>query len=119
VSINFANSSVVTVRGPDGRWFDVRVVADDGHLPWPASLFFGRGALLVGALFAFYRLPFRACYVLRRSTKKSIEVIYLGDDQSSPPTRARLVHRESRPDDDSARARATELLDRVRRGEVG
>lgn len=104
--VTFENSSVVTVQTPDGRWFDVRIVQDDGgwritkHGPIPPS----------GALLAVVALSLlRVVYWLRRSQRKAVEVIPWGPDVRS----AVPVHREPARDDSSARVIAQRLHDEL------
>ncbi|MDP2289618.1 MAG: hypothetical protein Q8M22_00420 [Actinomycetota bacterium] len=118
--VNFQNSSTVTVRSPDGRWYEVRIVADDGHQPWPPWLLSGHaGVLVFGSLYALYRLGLRAWYVVRRSTKKRIEVSPWAGEGQRPHDRARPLLRESRSDEASARERATELHAALSEGTLG
>jgi hypothetical protein len=111
VPVTFDNSSVVTVQTPDGRWFDVRIVRDDGG--WRITRhgpFFGHaGALLAMAALSVLRVV----YWLRRSRRKAVEVIPWGPDMKS----AVPVHRERAPDDSSARVIAQRLHDKLGRGE--
>lgn len=118
VPVTFENSSTVTVRAPDGHWYEVRIVADDGHRPWPTWLFSGRaGVLVIGTMYGVYRLILRAGYAVRRSSRKAVEVLPW-PDEIPPPDRTRPLHRELLPDDATARARATELVQALRRGEL-
>lgn len=115
--VTFANSFTVTVRAPDGNWYDVRIVPDDGHRAWPLSLFIGGAALIFGPLNAFYRLVLRGWYSLSRSTKQRVEVIPWANETLPPPDRARPLIRELCPDMASARERATEHHAAISRGE--
>lgn len=108
--VTFDNSSVVTVQTPDGRWFDVRIVQDDGG--WRITKhgpFLGHaGALLAVVALSLLRLV----YWLRRSRRKAVEVIPWGPDVRS----AVPVYREPAPDDSSARVIAHRLHDELGRG---
>lgn len=118
MSVTFENSSTVTVRAPDGRWYEVRIVADDGHRRWPVWLFSGRAtALVFGTAYGVYRLILRVTYAVRRSRRKSVEVLPW-PSEVPPPDRTSPLHRESLPDDATARARATDLVQAIRSGEV-
>lgn len=117
VPVTFENSPTVTVRAPDGHWYEVRIVADDGHRRWPTWLSPSPGLGVVVAMYGVYRLILRAGYAIRRSSRKSVEVLPWPDGVR-PPDRARPVHRESLPDDATARARATALVQALRRGEL-
>ena len=122
VPVTFTQSSVVTVKAPDGRWFDVRVVAADGHRPFPSALVGYYGLMWVTVpIYGMYRLMCRAWYVLTRSTRKWVDVVPWGDpfDNRLPvPDRSRPLVRELLPDDGAARRRAEEVARAVSRGEV-
>lgn len=50
---SFEHSSTVTGRSPEGKWYEVRIVADDGHKPYP-NTFVNGGAFVIVSLF---RMP--------------------------------------------------------------
>ena len=116
--VTFENSATVSVRSPDGHWYEVRIVPNDGSRAWPSTLFVGRVAPLFGALYAIYRLLLRIWYALRRSTKKRVEVIPWATEDQPPPDRARPMLREAFSDDASARVRAAELYGAISKGEL-
>lgn len=120
--VTFEQSSVVTVRSPDGRWFDVRIVPADGHRPLPHSLTLPSVVLFAAPLYGLYRLACRAWYVLRRSTKMAVEVhlwIDLWSKAKPPPRdRGRPVVRELLPDESTARSRAQDLANAITSGET-
>jgi hypothetical protein len=117
VTATFETSSCVTVRAPDSRWFDVRIVADDGRRPWPQWLVAGRVAVLTGPAFLMYRLILSVRYRLRGSTAKAVEVLPWGDGLGPPPDRSRPSYRESFPDHPAARVKANEVSLAIGRGE--
>jgi hypothetical protein len=117
VPVTFANSSTVSVRAPDGRWYEIRIVADDGNRAWPSTLFFGRVVVLTVPLYAIYRLMLRALYALRRSTKKRVEVVPWATEDLPPPDRARPLLREAFADEATARVRASDLRSAISKGE--
>lgn len=117
--VTFANSSTVSVRSPDGRWYEVRIVPDDGTRAWPPKLFVGQVAVMSVPLYAVYRLVFRASYALRRSKRKRVEVLLWATEDRPPPDRARPQLREAFADDAAARIRATELQAAISNGQLG
>jgi len=118
VPVTFANFFTVTVRAPDGNWYEVRIVPDDGHRAWPQSLSFGRTFFIFDPLNALYRLVLRCWYSLRRSTKQRVEVIPWANEGSPPPDRARPLIRELHPDMATARIRAAEHQAAISQGDL-
>jgi len=116
VPVTFQNSSVVTAKTPDGRWFDVRIVVDDGRwrvtkLPTYPPVLALVYLLILGLL--------RLAYWVRRSTRKSIEIIAWPVAGNSRPQRmSSPVHREVASDGTAARARAADLVEALTRGDL-
>lgn len=121
VPASFDHSSITTAKTPDGRWFDVRIVAADGHRPVPASLTAPSIVPFVTPLYGLYRLACRAQYILRRSTMKWVEVHPWGDpgdDRLPAPDRSRPVLRDVAPDEIAARNHAREVTGAIASGKV-
>lgn len=115
----FEHSDVVTVRAPDGRWFDVRLVIADGHRPRALGWLGRSGAAIVElVLYSTYRLAYRAVYRMRRSTATAVEVVPWLTGHEPPGERDPYEHREVLPDRDAARSRATEILTEVEQGRI-
>ncbi len=116
--LSFEDSSRATVRAPDGRWFDVRIVPDDGRRPWPRALFEANLVIVFGPLYALYRALLRGWYTVRRSTRRRIEVHEWPDGVSAPPDGARPARFERTPDLATARRRAHEMREAIAGGEL-
>lgn len=117
MTTTFEYSSCVTARAPDGRWFDVRIVRDDGRRRWPQWLVSSRLVVFVGPLYLMYRLVLAVTYRLRGSTAKAVEVVLSGDGLGRPSDRSIPSYRESFPNDPAARDNASAVYSAICRGE--
>lgn len=115
--ITFEHSDVVTVRAPDGRWFDVRLVIADGHRRWAQRWVLSTDVVSL-TVYTLYRLTVRALYRIRRSTATAVEVVPWLTGHEPPGERDPYEHREVLPDRGAARARATEILTEVEHGRI-
>lgn len=109
--VTFENSSVVSVQVPDGRWFDVRILTDDGawHIAERGPLYGAAGLLAMVACGIL-----RVLYWLRRSQRKTIVVhSWQPDEMSRKP-----VRREHADNEAAARAVAQRLHGELSRGEL-